>query len=90
MLKHLSNHFKAARLAKGLTVEALARLLGYADSRKVAARIARFEQDGGVKDELLARLADALEIDLPTIEALLAVQGQQDHPADRQQGPGGL
>lgn len=72
MLKHLADHFRAARLAKGLTLEALARQTGYGRVKKTARRIARFERDGGITEELLARIADALDIDLPTIEGLLA------------------
>jgi transcriptional regulator with XRE-family HTH domain len=86
MLKHLADHFRAARLAKGLTLEALARQTCYGRAKKTARRIARFERDGGITEELLARIADALDIDLPTIEELLAepfpasyvVQGRAD------------
>lgn len=77
MLKHLADHFKAARLAKGLALEDLARLTGHKNARKVAARIARFEQDGWVKDELLCRIADALDIDYATIEELAALDGHE-------------
>jgi transcriptional regulator with XRE-family HTH domain len=72
MMKHLADHFKAARLAKGLTLGTLARLTGYPNARKVAGRIACFEKYGTIKDELLARLADALGIDYAAIERLLA------------------
>ena len=77
MTSNLGAHFKAARLAKGLTLEGLAQLTGHANARKIAGRIARFERGGTVNDELLARLADALGIDYPTIEALLAQDRRQ-------------
>lgn len=75
MTSNLGSHFRAARLSRGLTLQRLARLTGYADARKVAARIARFEADGIGNDELVARLADALDIDYPTVECLLALDG---------------
>jgi transcriptional regulator with XRE-family HTH domain len=80
MSSKVGGYFRAARLARGLTLEALARLTGFADARKVAARIARFEQEGIIKDELLARLADALDIDLETVEALVAQDAAHAFP----------
>ena len=52
--------------------------MGYRNVSKGANRIARFERDGIVTDNLLASLADALGIDLPTVERLIE-QGRQDH-----------
>jgi len=76
MTARLGTFFKAARLAKGLTLKGLALLTGHANARKGAGRIARFEQGGSINDELLARLADALGIDYATIERLTT----QDRP----------
>jgi transcriptional regulator with XRE-family HTH domain len=83
MTSHLGTYFKAMRLARGLTLDGLARLTGYRDRRKVAGRIARFEQEGVVKDELLSRLAAALDVDYPTVEALMAQANDQDTPPAR-------
>lgn len=83
MTSHLGTYFKAMRLARGLTLDGLARLTGYRDCRKVAGRIARFEQEGVVNDELLSRLAAALDIDFPTVEALMVQRGEQDTPPAR-------
>lgn len=81
MMSHLGNHLRAVRLTQHLTLPDLARLCGYSNARKVAARIAVFERDGTVKEELLARLADALGVDFPSVEALQAQDGPLDAPA---------
>lgn len=86
MLTDLARHFRGARLAKGRSLDALARQTHYGRPKKTARRIARFERDGHISEELLARLADALDIDLPTVEELVAapfpasyvLQGQAD------------
>jgi transcriptional regulator with XRE-family HTH domain len=67
----LANYFQEARRAKGLTVEGLARTVPCENVRKTATRIAMFEQGGPVHDDLLVALAEALGIDLPTVEELL-------------------
>jgi transcriptional regulator with XRE-family HTH domain len=77
MMKQVADRFRAARLARALTIADLARLTGYPNTRKVAGRIARFEQDRTIRDELLSRLADALDIDYPTIEQLLALDARK-------------
>ncbi len=71
MQSHLASHFKAVRLERGLTAEQLARRIGAENVRKAMSRIGRFEAGGKVSDDLLALLADALDIDLPTVEALV-------------------
>lgn len=81
MLRHLANHFRTVRQARGLTMRDLAVLVGYRDSRKIAGRIGWFEQTGSIKEELLARLADALGIEYPTVEPLLAEGGRETSPA---------
>lgn len=71
MRRHLAEHFRSARVAKAWSLEELARQTGYGRVKKTARRIARFERDGRINDELLARIADALQIDLATVEGLL-------------------
>ena len=72
MRRHLAHYFRSARIAKAWSLEELARQTAYGRLKKTARRIARFERDGRINDELLARIADALEIDLATVEELLA------------------
>lgn len=74
---HLGRYFQDRRTEKCLKLGQLARLVGYRNISKGANRIARFEREGVVKEELLARLADALNIDLPTVEDL-AEQDRQE------------
>ncbi|MBA4068091.1 MAG: hypothetical protein C0501_31195 [Isosphaera sp.] len=88
MTTHLAGHFRAARLARGLTLGGLARLAGYRRVRRAAGRIARFERHGVVGEELLARLADALGIDLFTVEELLARDGGGGAAAGAGDAPG--
>lgn len=76
MTNHLGTFFRTARLAKGLTLEGLAHLTGFGNTKKIASRIACFEAGGTISDELLSRLGDALDIDFPTVDGLLA----QDRP----------
>lgn len=85
MTSHLANYFQAARQAKGLTVEGLARTLLCENVRKTARRIAVFEQGGPVHDDLLVALAEALGIDLPTVEELLE-QDRREHLMGRDHG----
>jgi len=71
MSSRLGWYFRAKRLTHGLSVEALARLVGYRNLRKGSHRILRFEQDGQVPDTLIVNLADALGIRYPTIFDLM-------------------
>jgi transcriptional regulator with XRE-family HTH domain len=71
MANHLGSFFRTARLERGLSLEQLAGTLGYRNARKTARRIGRFECDGIIKEELLARLAEALGIGWETVEGLL-------------------
>lgn len=68
----LGAHFKAIRLAQGLTLNAVAELTGIGKPRKIAGKIAAFERGGTINDELLARLGDALGVDFTVIEQLTA------------------
>jgi hypothetical protein len=49
----------------------LARLVGYKNISKGANKVCRFEREGVITEELLARLAEALGIDFATVEALI-------------------
>ena len=64
-MNHLGNYFHEQRKGQGLSLGQLAVLVGYRNVSKGANRIARFEREGIVTDDLLAALADALGIDLP-------------------------
>lgn len=55
----------------GLTLGELARMLGYRNVNKGVRRILQLEREGTVKEDLLVKLAEALGIDLPTIERLM-------------------
>jgi transcriptional regulator with XRE-family HTH domain len=71
MATHLSNYCRNRRIERGLTPGQLARLLGYRNVNKGIRRLLRFEREGSIKEDLLVRLAEALEIDLPIIEELI-------------------
>ena len=77
-MNHLGNYFHEQRLRQNLSRGQLARLVGYRNISKGANRIARFEREGIVTDDLLVALADALGIDLPTVERLIE-QDRQEH-----------
>jgi transcriptional regulator with XRE-family HTH domain len=74
MTNHLGTYFRERRQQRGLSLGQLARLLGCRNVSKGSNRIARLRQ-GAVKEGLLLHLAEALGIDLPTVEGLL----EQDH-----------
>src|SRR6476469_8085702 len=78
MSLRLSSHFKAQRLAKNLHPGDLARLVGYKNIAKGANRIVRFERQGIIRDDLLIKLAKALEIEWVTVEQL-ADQDRREH-----------
>src|SRR5687767_12756698 len=69
-MSHLSRFFHSVRLAKGLSLGQLARLIGYRNISKGANRIRAFENSGAVHPDLFGKLASALEIDQTTIERL--------------------
>jgi len=71
MTNHLGTYFRQQRLQQGLTLGDLARRAGYRNVSKGANKIVAFEREGQITEELLARLADALGIDWPTVERLI-------------------
>jgi hypothetical protein len=75
MNRHLADYFREQRLRQCLTLQALARTVAPDNARKVAGRIGLFEVNGTIGEDLLAAVADALGIGLPTVEALL----ERDH-----------
>ena len=77
-MNHLGNYFYEQRTGQGFSRGQLARIVGYRNISKGANRIARFEREGIVTDDLLAALADALGIDYPTVERLIE-QDRQEH-----------
>jgi transcriptional regulator with XRE-family HTH domain len=77
-MNHLGSFFHNQRISQGLSLGQLARMVGYGNVSKGANKIVRFERDGIITEELLARLADALGIDLPTVERLIE-QDRQEH-----------
>lgn len=78
MANNLGNFFHEQRIRHGLSLGDLARLVGYRNVSKGANRIARFERFGTVREDLLAALADALGIELQTVESLID-QDRQEH-----------
>ncbi len=71
MSTHLSRHFEAQRLAKGLKPSQLARLAGCSNILKNGNRIRQFELTGQISQELFARIASALAVDPTTVERLV-------------------
>jgi hypothetical protein len=61
-VSHLSSLFRRRRVQRRLTTGQLARLLGYGNVSKGSNRITSFEATGKVAPDLLARLAEVLEI----------------------------
>ena len=62
MFTRLGWYFRAKRQCRGLTLSALARLVGYRNVRKGVRRILRFELHGHCPDTLLVNLAETLGI----------------------------
>jgi transcriptional regulator with XRE-family HTH domain len=71
MSNHLGNYFREQRIQQGHSLGQLARMAGYKNASKGANKIVLFERQGEITEELLARLAEALHIDLPTVERLI-------------------
>jgi len=71
MSTHLSRHFEAQRLAKGLKPSQLARLAGCTNILKNGNRIRQFEMTGQISQELFTRIASALAVDPTTVERLV-------------------
>jgi transcriptional regulator with XRE-family HTH domain len=74
---HLGDYFKEQRDKRGLSLGQLARLLGYRNVSKGSNRIARLEREGAASEDLLLHLAEALGIDLATVERLLERDRQE-------------
>jgi transcriptional regulator with XRE-family HTH domain len=77
MADHLGTYFRERRQQRGLGLGQLARLVGYRNVSKGSNRIARLEREGAVTADLLLRLAEALDIDLSTVEDLLEEDRQE-------------
>jgi transcriptional regulator with XRE-family HTH domain len=70
MTTHLAEYFKERRIAKGLRLGQVAKLVGYTNLSKGARRIDTFERSGEIAADLLVKLAAALEIDRETVNGL--------------------
>ena len=55
-------------------------MVGYRNSAKGRNRIERFEQRGEIHTDLLRKLADELDIDKATIDALIEQDRRESHP----------
>ena len=75
MNRHLATYFRERRLYKGLSLLAVALTVAPDNARKTAGRIGRFEVEGVIGEELLAAVADALDVDFPIVEELM----ERDH-----------
>jgi transcriptional regulator with XRE-family HTH domain len=80
-MNHLGNFFQDQRISSGLSLTQLAGTVGYLNLSKGANRIARFEREGRVTEDLLAGLAQALGIDLQTVKTLIDQDRQDYHLA---------
>jgi transcriptional regulator with XRE-family HTH domain len=76
-MNNLGHYFHNRRLQVNLSLGQFARLVGYRNVSKGANRIARFEREGMVTDDLLAALAETLGIDLDTVESLIEQDRQE-------------
>jgi len=77
MSNDLGSYFREQRGKLGLSLGQLARMVGYRNVSKGANKIVRFEREGTVTEELLARLAEALQIDFATVERLIDQDRQE-------------
>jgi transcriptional regulator with XRE-family HTH domain len=77
MINNLGTYFRDQRIHQGLSLSDLAQMVGYKNLSKGSNKIVRFEREGVITEELLARLADALRIDLPTVENLIEQDRQE-------------
>jgi transcriptional regulator with XRE-family HTH domain len=74
-------HLRAVRQARGLTPAEVARRLGHRNPHRGARRLMTIEATGIVNEEMLVRLAEALELDWADFEEVLAGLGWQGEPA---------
>jgi transcriptional regulator with XRE-family HTH domain len=76
-MSQLGAFIHAERLKRGLTLGQLARLVGYRNLNKGSRRIAYLEQTGRATLDLLVNVAEALDIDWPTVERLAEEDRQE-------------
>jgi transcriptional regulator with XRE-family HTH domain len=77
MSNYLGTYFREQRMKLGLSLGDLARRVGYRNVSKGSNKIIRFEREGVITDELLARLADALAISFPKVEEFIERDRQE-------------
>ena len=71
MRSHLVEHFRRRRSESGLKLPAVARQIGYRSVAGACNKLKRFEQRGEIHVELLLKVANALGIEMATIDALI-------------------
>lgn len=71
-MKEVGRILRQARLAHGLSLEEVARRLGYRPRRKGVRRLMVIEATGQVHEDLLLRLLDVLSFDLTDFEEITA------------------
>jgi len=71
MTNRLGSYFRDQRIKQGLSLGQLARFVGYRNVSKGSNKIVRFEREGIITEELLARLAETLGVDFPVVESLI-------------------
>jgi len=77
MASRLGAFFKHKRIENNLTLGQIARLVGYTSVAGGCNKITRFERTGQVHDDLLAKLANVLDIDSTTISTLIDADRQE-------------
>ena len=82
MKSHLAEYFSTIRRRKGIGLAQLARMIGYQNISKGSRRIDQFEKFGQIHEDLLAKLAAALEIDGHTVARLIEEDRQWTEPGD--------
>jgi transcriptional regulator with XRE-family HTH domain len=76
-MSHLGTYFRDQRTSQGLTLGQVARMVSYSNVSKGSNKIVHFEREGDITEELLARLAEALHIDLPAVDRLIEQDRQE-------------
>jgi len=71
MTTHLARYFAHQRWKKDLSLQQIARLLGYRNLNKGVRRVQTFERSGEIDGRLFQKLAAALEVDQATVNRLL-------------------
>jgi transcriptional regulator with XRE-family HTH domain len=77
-MNNLGDYFHEQRIGLGLSLGQVARMVGRQNISKAANQICLFERDGNITEDLLAALANALGIDIPTVQNLIE-QDRQAH-----------